>query len=168
MPAGRPTKYSPQIADKICERIATSEMGLEQVLEEIRLTDGYAPSSTTIYRWLESNKEFREQSARARRMQAELIHDRAQIDARTALIGVIEETIVDGEKIIKKRRVIDNVQRSQLIVQTSLKRAGQLDPKKYGEKVEINTINDPLTELLSEFRREYQEMPKTEEPEVSE
>lgn len=130
---GRPSIYTQELADKICDRIATSEMGLEQVLEEIRLTDGEAPSTTTIYRWLEENSEFREQSARARRMQAELLHDRAQIAAQTPLIG---HSVKDSAKDGRTTTTGDNVERSKLIVQTMLKRAGQLDPKKYGDRVQ--------------------------------
>lgn len=130
---GRPSDYTEEIAEKICERIATSELGLEQVLDEIRLTDGYAPSSTSVYRWLESNEGFREKSARARRMQAELLHDRAQIAAQTPLIGRVErDSSKDGMTVTTS----DNVERSKLIVQTLLKRAGQLDPKKYGDKLQ--------------------------------
>lgn len=134
MPAGRPKiLFSQELADKICERIATSELGIEQVLEEIRLTDGFAPSSTTIWRWTEEFEEFRNQSARARKMQAELLHDRAQLQAQTPLIGVIEKTVVNGDKIETTRTVTDNVERSKLMVQTTLKRAGQLNPQKYSD-----------------------------------
>lgn len=147
---GRPSIYTQELADKICDRIATSEMGLEQVLEEIRLTDGEAPGSTTIYRWLEEKPEFREQSARARRMQAELLHDRAQIAAQTPLIG---HSVKDSAKDGRTTTTGDNVERSKLIVQTMLKRAGQLDPKKYGDKVQTEISGPegaPLT-LKVEF-----------------
>lgn len=36
------------------------------------------------------------------------------------------------------------------------------------DKSEVRQTSDPLAELLSEFRREYQEMPKTEERENEE
>ncbi len=140
MPAGRPSTFDPEIADKICERIATSELGLEQVLDEIRLTDGWAPSTTTVWRWMNANEEFRNQSVHARTIQSELLHDRAQIQAQTPLIGVIEKTVQTGSgddsKTETTRTVSDNVERSKLIVQTTLKRAGQLNPKKYGERVQ--------------------------------
>jgi hypothetical protein len=125
--------YDPEMAGEICERIATSELGLEQVLAD-RKSQGLAiVSSTTIYKWLSNNPEFAEQSARARRMQAELLHDRAQQVAQTPLIGKV---VKDDEKNGRTETTSDNVERSKLIVQTLLKRAGQLDPKKYGEKIQ--------------------------------
>jgi alanyl-tRNA synthetase len=133
---GRPTKYNRVIASRICERIATTELGMEQVLAEIKKQDGSAPNAVTIWRWQEAHEEFRKESARARRMQAELLHDRAQLAAQQPLIGEITET-VEGPKGSETRvRVADNVERSKLIVQTLLKRAGQLDAKKYGDKLQ--------------------------------
>jgi hypothetical protein len=138
---GRLSDYDPAICEKICERIATSELGLEQVLEEIRLTDGYAPATSTIYRWLETHPEFQELSARARKYQAQILHDRAQQVAQNPMIGIVERVEVVGEKIVTTRTTSDNVERSKLLVQTLLKRAGQLDARKYGEKSEISGPN---------------------------
>ena len=135
MGRGRPSDYDPAICKKICDRIASSELGLEQVLDEIRLTDGKAPAIRTVYQWLEKNPEFAQQSARARQLQAQIIHDRAQIVAQTPLIGRIEKTVVNGKGEEMVITVADNVERSKLIVQTMLKRAGQLAPKKYGDRL---------------------------------
>ena len=140
MPAGRPTEYTQQLGEKICERIATSELGLEQVLAEIELTDGYAPGLTSVWRWKQANEEFRKQYLRAREDQAELLHDRAQQIAQNALIGHVTRTVVTGEgenaKTETTTTISDNVERSKLIVHTTLKRAGQLDSKRYGEKIQ--------------------------------
>jgi hypothetical protein len=112
-------------------------MGMEEVLEEIRLTDGWAPTVQTVWNWEDTHPEFFEQSARARTRQARLLHDRAQKYAREALIGRIETTEVkpDGTEV-RTVKIADNVERSKLLVQTTLKRAGQLDCKKYGDKVQ--------------------------------
>ncbi len=122
----------------ICERIATSDDGLEQVIDEMRLTLGdRVPGLTTIYRWLEESADFAEKSARARTLQAQLLHDRAQVQAKTPLIGVVRKIERNGEKETVTETTTDNVERSKLLVQTTLRRAGQLNPKKYGEKVGI-------------------------------
>lgn len=137
--------YDPEMADEICERIATSDLGLEQVLAERKAESKSCVSSTTIYKWLNANPEFAEQSARARKMQAELLHDRAQQVAQTPLIGKI---VKDDEKNGRTETTSDNVERSKLIVQTLLKRAGQLDAKKYGEKVEHEHTGKVTLEAL--------------------
>lgn len=134
--AGRPSSYNKKIGDKICERIACDEKGLEEILEEIRLTDGWAPGIMTIWRWRDEFPEFKAQYKEAREMQASLLHDRAQKYAREPLIGRIETTI-DGPKGVETQvKVCDNVERSKLLVQTTLKRAGQLDHKRYGDKIQ--------------------------------
>jgi len=134
-----PLPFDEELAEEICDRIATSDLGLEDILsqlaEERLQQQKTTPCLRTIYRWLESNESFSQRSARARTLQAQLLHDRAQRYAREALIGTIERTEdgPDGKKTTVTRS--DNVERSKLLVQTTLRRAGQLDPKKYGERI---------------------------------
>jgi hypothetical protein len=135
----KPTTYTQEIADQICERLATSELGLEDVLEEIRLKTGYAPDPSTVWYWRKKHPEFREQESDARHRQAQLLHDRAQKYAREPLIGRIERTITkaDGSEETTVT-VADNVERSKLLVQTTLRRAGQLDGQRYGDKMDVS------------------------------
>jgi hypothetical protein len=72
-------------------------------------------------------------------------------------MGEIDE---ESDKFGRKVKRMDNVQRSQLIVQTLLKRAGQLDHERYGDKVKVENSNDPLVDLLSEMRDEYTSISK--------
>ena len=55
--------------------------------------------------------------------------------------------IKNGEE---EREIGDNVQRSQLIVQTLSKVIGQLDPKVYGERTTL--AGDPSAPLVHEIR----------------
>ena len=64
-PKGRPSDYSEQIAEIICSRIGDGE-SLRHIC-----ANGDMPSKTSVMRWLEANKEFRDQYARARELQAE-------------------------------------------------------------------------------------------------
>jgi IS30 family transposase len=146
-PGGRPAiPFDQELADEVCERIATTELGLEQVLQERVDQNKTSVSSTTIYKWLNSFPKFAEQSARARKMQAELLHDRAQIIAQQTLIGKIETVKETKDGTFAESRVSDNVERSKLIVQTMLKRAGQLDAKKYGDRTVL--AGDPDAPLV--------------------
>jgi hypothetical protein len=139
---GRPSEYDPELVAYLCERIATSELGVEQILQERRDMGLSSVSASTIYNWKLAHPEFMEQSACAREMQAELLHDRAQLAAQTPLIGEVVKEIVypatddKPERIERTVTVSDNVERSKLIVQTTLKRAGQLNSKKYGDKLQ--------------------------------
>ena len=58
---GRPTSYSPEIADTICEEIATTDHSLVAICSR----DGM-PSQTMVYRWLEAHADFWEKYARER------------------------------------------------------------------------------------------------------
>ena len=143
MPAGRPEiPYDSELADLICERIATSEDGLEDILAEIAVTRGKRTVGlTTIYKWMNEVQDFAEKSVRAREMQSHLLFDRAQKEARSPMIGVIRKIEQGKDKEGNPRDVVtettsDNVERSKLLVQTTLRRAGQLNPKKYGERVQ--------------------------------
>lgn len=134
--AGKST-YDQTIADRICELIATTEHGLMTVLDLVRDEFGDAtPCKMTVWNWEKQYPEFREQMKEARDMQAQLLHDEAQKVARNPLMGIIEKTVVkpDGREI--HTTCNDNVERSKLLVQTLLKRAGQLAPSKYGDKVQ--------------------------------
>ena len=57
---GRPSKYAPEMAAEICERIAEGES-----LREICAGQD-TPGKTTVLSWLKKHEEFRVQYARAR------------------------------------------------------------------------------------------------------
>ena len=66
VPAGRPSSYTPEIADAICERIAGGES-----VTTISASEGF-PSRTTIRNWMDSNPDFRSKCARAWDLQADV------------------------------------------------------------------------------------------------
>jgi terminase small subunit-like protein len=61
---GRPSSYTPEIAEEICRRMADGESVLK-ICKEPGM-----PSTAAIFRWLEAKPAFREQYARARELQA--------------------------------------------------------------------------------------------------
>lgn len=147
MAGGRPPiPYDPEIADEICERFATQVKGLEAILSDLKAERGElpTPSLSVIYRWLEENPEFQESSARARQLRADTLADLRLQYALEPLIGTTSTTMEWGEQV----KIGDNVSRSQLIVQTISKHIGQLNPKKYGEKQEIEHIGKITLESL--------------------
>lgn len=148
MPAGRPSiPYDPRIGAEICERIASSRMGLEYVLDSMRAEPEFeaTPTLPTIYKWMEQSEEFFKLSARARLLSADTYADAAVDEAHTHRLGRIVVTRETKEGTFEEEKIIDNVQRSQLIVQALFKRAGQLNPKKYGERQII--AGDPQAPL---------------------
>ncbi len=133
MPAGRPPKrYDPLIAEEICERISHSHFGLASVLDDMRDDFPTVPSRTTVYVWLDENKEFADNFSRACNLRADYLADYAVQESHTSRIGEIRKVTPKGDEIT----VADNVERSKLIVSATFKRIGQLNPKKYGERVQ--------------------------------
>ena len=53
---GRPTSYPQEIADAICDEIATTDHALSRICEREGM-----PDVRTVYRWLEANEDFRQQ-----------------------------------------------------------------------------------------------------------
>jgi hypothetical protein len=154
MPGGRPLiPFNQAIADEICERIVESRMGLEHVLDTMRAEPEFAatPTLVTIYRWMKENEEFFKASARARQLSADTYVDAAVNEAHTHRLGKIEAVRETKDGTFTESKVVDNVQRSQLIVQTLLKRAGQLNPKKYGEKLDLGGTVEVIKRVVSDL-----------------
>jgi hypothetical protein len=154
--AGRPSiPFDQEIADEVCERIATTQLSLEDILLEMRNGDyPKTPSLRTVWRWLESNEAFRQSSVRAREIQGDYFVDLAVKEAFSSRIGEIStEKESKSGGTFTETRTADNVERSKLIVQTLLKRAGQLAPKKYGEKLDLNHGGSVGVQLVNDVPR---------------
>lgn len=78
-PFGRPTKYTPELGEKICLRMAAGDLLVEIVEEE-----EFPASMSSVYRWLEDHPDFRQAYARAREMQGHAAAERAVVAGRKA------------------------------------------------------------------------------------
>jgi hypothetical protein len=91
------------------------------------------PAVSTVFKWLKEHKEFSEQYARAREIQAELLADDIIELADKPLIGKKERTGTDkAGQPIGETTVGDCVERSKLMVEARKWVAVKLLPKKYG------------------------------------
>ena len=63
---GRPSSYTQEIADTVCQRIAEGES-----LRTMCRDDDEMPSERTVYRWLNANEAFCQQYACARKTWAD-------------------------------------------------------------------------------------------------
>lgn len=139
-PIGRHAKpYNKEIGDAICKRLATTDLALSEVLDEMNRPI----SEATFYVWCVDNPIFAEQSARARECQGTYLADRAMIAARTPLIGKMKKTGPKGDY----ETIADNVERSKLICQMYMKRAGQLN-KALSDKLSVCGDADNPVELV--------------------
>ena len=106
---GRPTDYSPEIAEEICSLVIESDYGLEQICGN----DGL-PSARTVFRWLAAHEDFRQQYARAKEAQGHVQADRGLRDALTANDASLGRLKFDARKWA----------------------ASKLAPKQYGDKLQ--------------------------------
>lgn len=111
---GRPSKYSDEMAETICEKIANGRS-----LRSICAEDGMPPMKT-IYRWLEANEEFRHQYARARDKQADYFAEE--------IIEIADSAEAESAAVSKAKLQIDARKWA----------ASKIAPKKYGDKQEID------------------------------
>ena len=146
MRLGKSSKYTPAIANKICERLMQKQ-SLEQICKDPRM-----PSIRTVTSWLANPKmvEFREQYYYARRVQAELRVDE--------IFEIADDQTNDWEKVYNKEgELIDikpnneAIQRSRVRIDTRKWYASKMVPRIYGDTVnhELDVTGD-LAELLKQ------------------
>lgn len=140
--AGRPTDYNPEIADKICLLISTTTFGLSTICKGEDM-----PHRATIYRWLVDHKEFRDNYARAKEQQADLMAEE--------ILDISDNE--DNDMIAGAMGMSGNataVARARLRVDSRKWLMSKLLPKKYGDKVEQTLIGDPENPIKTESKHE--------------
>lgn len=125
---GRPSDYSQETVDKICERIADGE-SLRSIC-----VDEDMPDKATVFRWLAIHEAFRDQYSRARETQAETIFDEMLDIADDGSNDWMERKNSDGENMGWQENG-EAIRRSQLRIAARQWMLGKMAPKKYGDKV---------------------------------
>lgn len=131
---GRPSEYSDEVADRICERLVEGHS-----LRKIALDDDM-PSASTVFKWLSQQPKFAEQYARAREAQADTLADE--------IVDIADDGSNDfmGED---EKYNGDAVARSKLRVEARKWVAAKLKPKKYGDRsVQEHSFSDDMAEWL--------------------
>lgn len=146
----RPTDYSQEIADRICEAISEG-----MSLRELCRSDDM-PAKSTVFRWLSIHTEFSDQYARAREEQAEAMADEIVSIVDTAANPVL----VDGIPLMVDDKPVMYADASA-IAHARLKMdarkwvASKLKPKKYGDKIEasLTGANGGPIETITKIER---------------
>jgi hypothetical protein len=123
--------YSRQVGEAICVAIATTPRGLDFLCA---MRSDF-PDSHTVTKWLHEHAEFRAAYAQAKLDQADLIFDECLEIADDASGDRKTVTRNDGSEV----EVIDQefVARSKLRIDTRLRMAAKLSPKRYGDKLDL-------------------------------
>jgi hypothetical protein len=126
---GRPSTFSQDVADIICERIADGE-SLRAICG-----DDDMPAKSSVFKWLSEQASFSDQYARARETQADAIFDEILDIADDGSNDWMVKNTADGGAI-GWRENGEALRRSALRVDARKWMAGKLRPKKYGDKVQ--------------------------------
>ena len=131
---GRPSDYTQELADLICERIADGE-SLRSICREESM-----PNKSTVFRWLEADAAFATKYAHAREAQADSLVDDIVLIADTPLLGVKTKTNEKGEVETTEG---DMIEHRKLQISSRQWLAEKLKPKKYGDfkAVELTGAN---------------------------
>lgn len=132
MPAGRPSSYTKEVGDKICEIISTSEKGLSTI-EKM----GGMPSHVTILKWLRDIPEFLTQYTRAKEEQSDFMAEQ--------IISIADDGSKDTfEGHFGPQENKEWTSRSKLRVEARKWVAAKLKPKKYGDKIDHTTQGEKI------------------------
>jgi hypothetical protein len=121
---GRPSKYTPELAAEICERLSDGEP-LRQICR-----DDHMPAWTAIYAWAAQDKVLSERIAQAREQGYDAIAEDLLAIADTPLMGEEETSSSNGLTITRK----DMLGHRKLQIETRLKLLAKWNPKKYGDR----------------------------------
>lgn len=136
--SGRPSKYTPALAAKICERLAAGET-LRSVCRDEEM-----PAHPTVILWTQKNDDFSDQYVKARETGYAVMADH--------MLDIADDgdndSYVDDEGNVRTNT--DVIARSRLRVDTRKWLLSKALPKVYGDKLDIqHGGTDVLLEALA-------------------
>ena len=145
MPAGRPTKYTLALADKLCSQLSEGR-SLRSVCEADDM-----PSKVTVFSWLRTNKAFLNQYERAKAEAADSLADEILDIADHSVNDYMAKLAEGGDEEAANSIKLhpENIQRSRLRVDARKWIASKLKPKKYGDRTML--AGDPDAPLPTEI-----------------
>lgn len=146
-PIGRPSGYTPDIAADICAELACGKS-----LRTVCLSESM-PGMASVFRWLRDHQDFREQYAHAKAEAADALVEEMLDIADDGTNDWMEVHDREGD-CVGYRINGEHVQRSKLRIDTRKWYAAKLQPKKYGEKVDVNHGIEPgnaLYDLMTQM-----------------
>jgi hypothetical protein len=124
---GRPSKYTPELAAEICQRLSNGEP-LRQICR-----DDHMPAWQKIYEWMARDEELSGAIAQAREQGFEALAEEALMIADTPVFGQKQVMTDQGTATT----VEDMLGHRKLQIETRLKLLAKWNPKKYGDRVQL-------------------------------
>lgn len=138
--AGRPSIYTQEIAEKICEEIATTSKSMKTICADLNL------SVFTVICWTSEGhsnyiKEFAQLYARAKDMQADYMVEESLDISDDGSNDFMTITKGDQEYSVENK---EWTSRSKLRVDTRKWIASKLKPKKYADKLDVTSDGEKV------------------------
>jgi len=135
---GRPTTFTPEIAEEICKTISCSSSGLRKLCK----VNPHWPNANTIFEWRIKHPDFGEQYARAKEHQVQSL-----IDEIIEIADDTSQDLIESEDG-KLKANHEHINRSRLRIDTRKWLAAKLCPRLYGNKVSDQPPMETLLEKL--------------------
>ena len=134
---GRPSDYTQELADRICEQLAMGK-SVRTVCKQEDM-----PAMSTVFKWLRENDDFSEQYARAKEESADVLAEEILDIADDGQ----NDTYIDDKGNVKTDH--DVIARSRLRVDARKWIAAKLKPKKYGDKIDVTSGDEPIKQAAT-------------------
>jgi hypothetical protein len=151
---GRPTIYNEELANLICERVASHGCGLNELCK--KFSD--MPNPDTIYSWRAKYEHFSESFLAARKIQGHALFETSLND-----LAEIKDYYYDDPKT--GARCVDSgiVAAQKAIAQHKLGMAAKLRPKDYGvtsveeanNESNAKEVAEHVAKIMKESEKEY-------------
>lgn len=139
---GRPTDYTIELAEEICDAIACSSKGLKPLCN----ANNHWPDRKNIYQWIKKHPEFRSMYAQAKEHQIEVIVNEILEIADDTSKDTIIKTNKDGVEYETCNS--EYINRSRLRVDTRKWLAAKLCPRLYGDMAGKNEVSQDAKSLV--------------------
>lgn len=143
MPAGRPTKYTKKLADKVCSQLADGN-SMRTVCKPENM-----PDKSTVFRWIRKHDKFRDQYTIAKE---EGVEAWAEESMDIADNGSNDWMVTHDKDNEGYKANGEHIQRSRLRIETRKWYASKLKPKKYGDRIQQEITGkdgSPLVPVLN-------------------
>lgn len=144
---GRPSKYTNKLADKICQMIAQGQ-SVRSICSKKDMI-----SMQTFFRWLRENDKFCEQYARACEERS-YMHAEEILEIADDATNDYMEQHDESDELTGYKLNGENIQRSRLRIDTRKWLMSKLNPKVYGDKLDMTTNGNDIGVTLSASQAE--------------
>lgn len=146
LPVGRPSLYTQELADEICERLGMGE-SMRTVCKDEDL-----PAMSTLFKWLRTIPAFTEQYEKAKQESADAMAEDLLDIADDGTNDWMERERQDGSSVTVVNS--EHIQRSRLRVDARKWLMAKMKPKKYGEKLDVTSGGEKLPTPIIRVHRD--------------